>query len=187
MGYFISQHTKEECDKATLGFELAGGLEFSSSGLSYFGGADVQNKQITLRATISKSSVSEAWLDSSITHSGKYSLAFTKVSDGEIQFHVRVGSAYEQYLKTNGFTFWIYSTVQVNGTPSTAANIIADIDSNNEPKYYNNGAGMVLEANTWTQITVRPEDMSSSGRFLIIKGSTAGTIYIDDIQPLPAE
>ena len=51
---------------------------------------------------------------------------------------------------------------------------------------FNDGDGVVIEANTWTQITVSAEDMHSGGRFLILQGITEGTIYLDDFQPLPA-
>ena len=98
---------------------------------------------------------------------------------------IRSDSAYFNALKANGFTFWIYSTIGVNGTPQTAGNILAGASSK-EIRYLNNGEGLILKANTWTQITIYPEDITGDGRFLLIQGSTAGTFYLDDFQALPA-
>jgi hypothetical protein len=78
----------------------------------------------------------------------------------------------------NGFTFWIYSTVEMNGESE-----IQFINGLNGK--LNGGSGLIIPANTWTQITVSAEDIHSGGRFLILQGATEGTIYLDDFQPLP--
>ena len=44
--------------------------------------------------------------------------------------------------------------------------------------------GIIIPANTWTQITLQAEDIEPNGRFLILQGNWAGTIYIDDFAPL---
>ena len=82
-------------------------------------------------------------------------------------------------LMKNGFTFWIYSTVAMDGESD-----IQFINGLNGK--FNDGEGVTIEANTWTQITVSAEDMHTGGRFLILQGVTEGTIYLDDFQPLPA-
>ncbi len=181
--------SEEEYTQAALGFEMAD-RRLDTSGLTgafnYHVGPDQKSNTITLRAKAeSPTQITDAWFDSSIAHSGNYSLAFTK-TNGYLYFYIRNSgasvSAYKSYLE-NGFTFWIYSTIGVNGTPDVR-NIFAGV-SDKTPLH--NGQGLSLKANTWTQITIRPEDMTSDCRFLGIKGSTAGTFYFDDFQPLPAE
>jgi hypothetical protein len=44
-----------------------------------------------------------------------------------------------------------------------------------------------IKPGTWVQVTVNADEINSTGRFLIIQGSTAGTYYIDGIEPLSAE
>ena len=119
--------------------------------------------------------ISNVRMATDIVHSGSYSLAFDK-GKGYIAFSRHAES---EALTTfsGGFTFWIYSTVGLNGT--TAKNFI-----NGDNNKFNGGEGINVPANTWTQITVTAEDINSSGRFLIIQGSPEGTIYLDDFQPL---
>ena len=76
----------------------------------------------------------------------------------------------------NGFTFWIYSTVAING--KTSSGIVNGVNGK-----FNNGEGMILPANQWVQITIKAEDIGN-GRFLILQGSAQGTIYLDDFAPL---
>ena len=120
--------------------------------------------------------ISNVRMATDIVHSGNYSLAFDKGS-GYVAFSRHANSAALQEM-ANGFTFWIYSTVGLNGT--TANNFINGVNNK-----FNGGEGITVPANTWTQITVTAEDIGN-GRFLIIQGSTEGTIYLDDFRPLNA-
>ena len=118
--------------------------------------------------------VSNVRLTSEQSHSGNQSLAFDK-GNGYLYITMRNDSSVYELLK-NGFTFWIYSTVGLNGT--TAPNFINGCNGK-----FNGGEGMNIPANTWTKVTVTAADMNPT-RFLIIQGSAQGTIYLDDFQPL---
>ena len=61
----------------------------------------------------------------------------------------------------------IVEVIQYNGNPDVFA-----------WKYPNNELG------TWTQLIVKAENINSSGRFMILQGNWAGTIYVDDFMPL---
>ncbi|MBO5736719.1 MAG: InlB B-repeat-containing protein [Clostridia bacterium] len=120
--------------------------------------------------------ISNVRMATDIVHSGNYSLAFDK-GPGYVSFSRHANSAALKEME-NGFTFWIYSTVGLNGT--TANNFINGVNNK-----FNGGEGINVPANTWTQITVTAEDIGN-GRFLIIQGSPEGTIYLDDFRPLGA-
>ncbi|MBR3864648.1 MAG: InlB B-repeat-containing protein [Clostridia bacterium] len=181
----IRSVTKAEYDAALLGFERADGRinRDGQDSFDYYAGPDQKSNRRTIRAKAGSGTISEAWFDSSITHSGNYSLAFTKTDKAYLQLYIRSDSAYSSYLRTNGFTFWIYSTVSINGSSA-----VQNIKTGNNGALHK-GEGLILTKNTWTQITIYPEDLTSDGRFFIINGSasTDGTFYIDDFQPLPAE
>jgi hypothetical protein len=118
--------------------------------------------------------------DNEITHGGTQSLAFTK-SNGPMTIQMRADNNIYSVLK-DGFTFWMYTTVAINGVDT------ANFTNGNGQKF-NGGAGMMIPANTWVQITVTAEDIQhSTGEgacaFLKLNGSTAGTIYLDDFRPL---
>lgn len=117
--------------------------------------------------------------NSEIVHSGDYSLSFTKSGNVNLQFRADT-EAYAN-LK-NGFSFWIYSTVAINGTGT------GNFNNGNDTKP-NGGAGYFINANTWTQIVLTADDIvqgtdSSACCFLRIAGSTNGTYYFDGFQPL---
>ena len=116
--------------------------------------------------------------ESEIVHSGSYSFAFDKKS-GYMYMTMRTDSPSYELLK-NGFTFWIYSTTAINGVDTN--NFVNGVNGK-----FNGGAGLTINANEWTKITVTADDINSGGRFLIMQGSVTGTIYIDDICPLSAE
>ena len=178
--------TADEYTAATLGFEAnTGGLRdnvAASSVFYYYADADHTANKYSICA--SSSTLTEVHFDSEKVHSGDYSLAFTK-TNGALTLQMRADSTTYALLK-NGFTFWIYSTVGLNG-------ISADNFINGNSTKFNDGAGMSISANTWTQVTVTAADIthatSSDGPcpFLRFNGSTAGTIYIDDFVALPYE
>jgi hypothetical protein len=112
--------------------------------------------------------------DSEITHSGTSSLAFDK-GTGYMYMTMRNDSTAFSYL-SGGFTFWIYSTVEIDGV--NTKNFI-----NGANEKFNGGEGIIIPANTWTKVTVTAADMNPT-RFLILQGNWEGTIYVDDFQPL---
>ena len=119
--------------------------------------------------------LSNVRFDSENVHGGNYSLAFDKKA-GYMSLGMSIESAMYASLK-EGFTFWIYSTVKIDGEGDTQ--FINGLNGK-----LNGGKGITIEANTWTQVTVSAEDIHATGRFLILQGNTEGAIYIDDIQPL---
>jgi hypothetical protein len=118
--------------------------------------------------------------NSEIVQDGTYSLSFTKTT-GPMTIQMRADNNIYQALK-NGFTFWLYTTVAINGKDT--ANF-----TNGHGQKLNGGEGMFIAANTWVQITITADDIvhgegESACAFLKLNGSTAGTYYIDNIQPL---
>ncbi len=175
--------TEDEYIAATLGFEAnAGGLRDNvadSNVFYYYGGADHTANRYSICAN--GSPLESVRFDSEIVHSGDYSLAITK-ENGAITIQMRNDSTAYALLK-DGFTFWIYSTVGING-----------ISANNFINGYSEKfgeSGISIGANTWTQVTVHRSDITTNATsggacaFLRIQGSTAGTIYLDDFCPLP--
>ena len=182
----IQMVTEEEYFENAYGFEN-GGATLRTSGSeadNYAGtfyvymGADRRKNVYSIAAT---GSVSNPRISSENVYDGDYSLAFDKSGDLNLQF--RADSATYAALR-NGFSFWIYSTIGVNGTSAT------NLRNGNSQKL-NGGAGMNISKNTWTKITLTKDDIvQGSGEagcsFLKIVGSTNGTYYIDGIEPLPA-
>lgn len=178
--YFRSV-TEEEFNAAMYGFEQGAGalrdVTETENRFYYYAGADeYTTKKVSLNVKGDPATISNVRLDTDTVHSGAYALAFEK-TDGYAYMSMSTESTMYAELK-DGFTFWIYSTVALNGAGET--------------KNFINGAneqfgeeGMVIPANTWVQVTITAEDINDSGRFLIIQGSTAGTIYLDDFCPLP--
>lgn len=176
--------TEEEFNAAMLDFEAGtGGLRdntaASENRVYYYAGADHASKTWSMIIMNNGATLSDPHFDNEITHNGGSSLAVTK-SDNGAYWRLSPSSTLYATLK-DGFTFWIYSTVTVNGR-SGVGNITNGYDAVWD-------ADFVLRANTWTQITVDPEDINTGNqyRFLGIKGSSAGTFYIDDIRPLGAD
>ena len=176
--------TKEEFDAAKYGFEAGAGalrtdvLE-SENRLYYYAGTDNPNKKISLNVKGDGSTLSNVRMDMENVHSGKYALAFEKTNGYVFMSLANTSSAMYEELK-NGFTFWIYSTVALNGE-GEAKNFI-----NGKNEQFGED-GVSISANTWTKVTITADDIDGSGRFLILDGSTAGTIYLDDICPLAVE
>ncbi len=180
----IQMLTEEEYFENAYGFE-SGGATLRTSGSeadNYAGtfyvymGADRRKNVYSIAAT---GSVSNPRISSENVYDGDYSLAFDKNGDLNLQF--RADSATYAALR-NGFSFWIYSTIGVNGTAAT------NLRNGNGQKL-NGGAGMNISKNTWTKITLTKDDIvqgtgEAGCKFLSIVGSTNGTYYIDDIQPL---
>ena len=175
--------TAEEYTAAMYGFEAStGGLRDnieSSNAFYYYMGADHTANKYSICA--SSSILTAASISSEVAHDGNYSLAFTK-ENGALNLQMRADSTAYALLK-HGFTFWIYSTVGLNG-------ISADNFINGNSAKFNDGTGMSVAANTWTQVTITEDDIKhATGEdpcpFLRLNGSTAGTYYIDGIEALP--
>ncbi|MBO5737146.1 MAG: hypothetical protein J6S04_04985, partial [Clostridia bacterium] len=178
--------TAQEYERAMNSFEMGtGGIrqaELQTDNTFYYyinNGKDYNQvkSSLTFAAGANGATLSNPRYSIEQKHSGTTSLAFDK-TNGYMALSMHVESKNYKTLK-NGFTFWIYSTVGLNGT---SANNFVD---GNGKKFGENG--IMVPANTWTQITVEKDDINASARFLQIAGSTAGTIYIDDIEPLPYE
>ena len=187
-GTYVIDHfrsvSEEEFNAAMFDFEAGtGGLRdntaASENRVYYYAGADHASKTWSMIIMNSGATLSDPHFDNEITHNGGSSLAVTKTNGGAY-WRLNPSSTLYATLK-DGFTFWIYSTVTVNGR-SGVGNITNGYDAVWD-------ADFVLRANTWTQITVDPEDINTGNqyRFLGIKGSSAGTFYIDDIRPLGAD
>ena len=180
--------TAEEFTAAQYGFEVGTvGLrtnllndENTASGAAYvyYKGKDYSGVKASLVVSEGNgagdvNALSNVRFDNQVVHSGDYSLAFDKGA-GYMFFSRHVESS----ALTNfagGFTFWIYSTVEING-----------VDSNQVTNGVNGkvgGTGIIIPANTWTQITINADEIGN-GRFLILQGSFTGTIYVDDFQLL---
>ncbi len=178
--YFRSV-TAEEFYAAMYSFEAGAGalrdVTETENRLYYYAGADEHTtKKVSLNVKGDGSTISNVRMDTENVRSGNYALAFEK-TDGYAYMSMSVDSTMYAELK-EGFTFWIYSTVALNGT-GDAENFI------NGANEQFGDEGVLIPANTWVQVTITAEDINSSGRFLIIQGSTAGTIYMDDFCPLP--
>ena len=118
--------------------------------------------------------ISNARMATDVVHSGNYSLAFDK-GTGYVSLS-RHGESEALTAFSGGFTFWIYSTVDIDGV--NTSNLYNGVNGK-----LNGGEGVYIKANTWTQITINAEDIGN-GRFLILQGNWSGTIYLDDFQPL---
>ena len=119
--------------------------------------------------------ISNARFDTTNAHSGNYCIAFDK-GNGYVAFS-RHSESQALVDFAGGCTFWIYSTVEIDGVNSKS--IVNGVNGK-----LNGGEGIIIPANTWTQITLQAEDIEPNGRFLILQGNWAGTIYIDDFAPL---
>ena len=182
--------TEEEYNAAMFGFEAGGVLRDNNSNdatansgwMYYYAGADKMNNKCTIGISEGNGEKDVATLSNvrfatEKTHGGDYSLAFDKKA-GYLSMHMAADSAMYSYMK-NGFTFWIYSTVELDGTGT-------DQFINGVNAKFEGGNGIIIPANTWTKVTVTAADIhTTAGRFLILQGQTEGTIYIDDFQPLP--
>ena len=176
--------TEDEYNKATLGFEAGGVLRDSNANDAtlagwtyYYAGLDKANNKASIQVTEGSSLdvLSNVRFATDIKHGGDYSLAFDKKAGW---MDLKMASDSNAYaLLSEGFTFWIYSTTALNGTTEN------QIVNGYEGKL-NGGEGINIEANTWTKITITADDIKGASRFLILSGSTEGTIYIDDIEPL---
>ena len=178
--------TEEEYDAARFGFEVGGVIRHNNSDTTsagwsyYYVGWDKANNKASIQVNEGNGETDAATLsnvrfDSENVHGGNYSLAFDKKA-GYMSLGMSSESAMYASLK-EGFTFWIYSTVKIDGEGDTQ--FINGLNGK-----LNGGKGITIEANTWTQVTVSAEDIHATGRFLILQGNTEGAIYIDDIQPL---
>jgi hypothetical protein len=181
--------TVEEYQAAQYGFEAGtGGLrtnllndENTHSGAFYWYNKGTDYNKVTASLSVGEgngandvNALSNARIEYTIKHSGDCSLAFDK-GKGYVSMSRHAQS---EALTTfaSGFTFWIYSTTAIDGTSGSAF-------YNGVNARFNGGAGLMIPANTWVQVTVQPEDIGN-GRFLILQGSWTGTIYLDDFQPL---
>ena len=118
--------------------------------------------------------VSNVRFETEITHSGNFSIAFDKGNG--YSYMTRHVDSEAKVAFDGGFTFWIYSTVDIDGV--NTVNMVNGVNNK-----FNGGEGIYIKANTWTQVTVNAEEIGN-GRFLILQGSWEGTIYVDDFQPL---
>ena len=181
--------TADEYQAAQYGFEAGtGGLrtnllndENTNLGAFYWYNKGTDYSKVTASLSVGEgngagdvNAISNVRLDYTIKHSGNSSIAFDK-GKGYVAMSRHANS---QALTdfAGGFTFWIYSTTAIDGTSDSAF-------YNGVNARFNGGAGLMIPANTWTKVTVQPEDIGN-GRFLILQGSWTGTIYLDDFQPL---
>ena len=119
--------------------------------------------------------------DTEIVKDGKQSFAFHKENN---YMSMSLNMSGEMYaLLKNGFTFWVYA--DLDEQPSINGVDTGNFGNGANGKF-NGGEGIKINAREWTKVTVTAEDINSSGRFLIIQGSTAGTYYLDGFEPLPA-
>ena len=180
--------TEAEYMEAKLGFEAGGVLRDNNanndtvSGWTYYyAGWDKANNKASIQIMEGSGSGDVAALSNvrfatEQKHSGDYSLAFDKKA-GWMVLSMASDSEMRTLLQ-NGFTFWVYSTAAMNGTSAV------EFVNGNGAKF-NDGAGITVAANTWTKVTVTASDLHPTAyRFLILQQNTAGTVYIDDIQPL---
>lgn len=180
--------TEDEYNDCMWGFEVGAGLirstelgdDTANGGVFYYYSSDdVTNGTYSFAFKEGSSdtdvaALSNPRLDYNVYHSGNSSLAFDKGS-GYMYAAMRSDStAYANF--GNGFAFWIYSTVEIDGVNTT--NFI-----NGKNGKFNGGAGITIPANTWTRVIVTTDDKDPT-RFLIMQGSWTGTIYIDDIAPV---
>ncbi len=180
--YFRSV-TAEEYNAAMCGFEAGGGgicedKLSSEQRVQYYASVDGTTWTLNFKGntTTDNAQLSKPHFDTEIKHSGESSFAFTKTNG---YMFASINSASKMYAELkDGFTFWIYSTVALNGTG--ANNFIGGSKKFGD-------SGILVHANTWTQVTVSADNINESGRWLQIQGSTAGTIYLDDFRPLSAD
>ena len=108
---------------------------------------------------------------------GNRSFKFDK-TNGYVALYL--SAAIKTALGTNGSVkFDLKTTVAINSNPS----VKNATDGMNQPL---GGAGYQLVKNTWITIELSASSLTSDGRFLIIQGSTAGTMHFDNIRILPA-
>ena len=180
--------TEAEYNAAKFGFETGGVIRHNNSNddtasggwAYYYAGWDKANNKATIQVNEGTGANDVATLSNvrfatEQVHGGEYSFAFDKKA-GYMSLHMSAESAMYASMK-NGFTFWIYSTVAMDGESDNQF-------INGKNGKLNGGNGVSIPANTWTQVTVSAEDMHATGRFLILQGNTEGTIYLDDFQPL---
>ena len=169
--YYAKAYDFETGTSMIRDLEKDGGAKFVYSGY------DVDQTIYTMAMT--GGTISDIHFDRETVHDGEVSLAITK-TDGSLNMQMRANSFAYENLK-NGFTCWIYSTVELSGS---------DI-LNGNGNAFNGGAGVTVAANTWTQITFTTEDIvQGTGEdpclFLKLAGA-AGTIYLDGIEPIVAD
>ena len=179
---------EDEYNKAKFGFEAGGVIRDNKSNDAttnggwayYYAGWDKANNKASIQINEGTGANDVATLSNvrfatEQTHGGDYSLAFDKKA-GYMSLHMSAESEMFASMK-NGFSFWVYSTAAMNGVSDTQ--IINGLNGK-----LNGGNGVSIPANVWTKVTLTAEDMHGGGRFLILQGETAGTIYIDDFKPL---
>ena len=178
--------TAEEYNKEMLSFEgSAGVLRDSTSDAKptvyIYTPRDVLANRWTMVAQGDGCMISNQHYDTEIVKDGEQSFAFHKENNYMSMSLHPDGEMYE--LLKNGFTFWIYADLDeqpsINGVDTSNF-------GNGANGKFNGGEGIKVNAREWTKVTVTPEDINASGRFLIIQGSTAGTYYLDGFEPLPA-
>lgn len=179
--------TDEEYALAGMGFEAnASGLRDNTVGdgnvFYYYGGLDHKANRYSIAVTGS-AELTNPNLNGELVYGGSYSLAFSK-ENGATTLQFRADdNAYPLFAK--GFTFWIYSTVEINGVGTNHFN-------NGNDKPFNNSKGINIPANTWTKVVVTEKDIKhgtgeAACPFLKLNGDTAGTIYLDDFRPITEE
>ena len=178
--------TAEQYNTEMLSFEgKAGVLRDSTSDAKptvyIYTPRDVLANRWTMVAQGDGCMLSNQRYDTEIVKDGKQSFAFHKENNYMSMSLHPDGEMYA--LLKNGFTFWVYA--DLDEQPS-----INGVDTSNFGNgvngKFNGGEGIKINAREWTKVTVTAADINSSGRFLIIQGSTAGTYYLDGFEPLPA-
>ena len=177
--------TETEFKAAQYGFE-AGTVGLRTNLLNdantHSGAAYVYNKgtdysKVTASLSIGEgngagdvNALSNVRIDHTIVHGGSSSLAFDK-GNGYVAFNRHANSQALQNF-ASGFSFWIYSTVEIDGVNTN--NFVNGVNNK-----FNGGEGIIIPANTWTKVVVTSEDIGN-GRFMIMQGNWSGTIYLDD-------
>ena len=129
-------------------------------------------------ATDTTTRMSNFHYDTEIVKEGKQSLAFHK-TNGYVYFALNTSGEMYELLK-NGFSFWMYA--DLDEQPLINVQGTSNFVSGTNAKFA--GLTQNIQKGTWTKITVQANEINSTGRFLIIQGSTAGTYYFDRFIPL---
>lgn len=116
------------------------------------------------------STITDYGFDYSIKSEGNRSLKITK-STGYLSF--TLGNIYGQLGSNNVISFDLYSDISIN--IKDTSNFIDGLNNNSYMEESH-------PANEWVSYSITKNQMNSSGRFLIIQGTTAGNFYFDNFR-----
>lgn len=151
------------------GYLNTSGKSYYSSGHSNSEPAPVQLFRYKEDTTI----VTEMAFDYENKTEGNRALKITK-NTGYVAFYLT--SNMKTTLGDNGkIKFDFYSTIPINANPS----VKNATDGMNNPL---GGDGYQIPANTWVSYEFDASNFTTDGRFFILQGSTAGTMYFDNLR-----